>query len=111
MKLTAVLKERSGATADCSAGLNGSIACSAHQHVKDEKAADVEQQHGDRVGQPMLLALLVDAAEPIQSRLDRPQDRRQECALAVEDARHVPAERRHERDDDRAIERRSESSR
>jgi hypothetical protein len=27
MKLTAVLKERSSATADCSAGLNGSIAC------------------------------------------------------------------------------------
>ena len=103
MKLTAVLNERSGATADCSAGLNGSTRLQAHQRVEDEKAADVEEQHGDRVGQPMLLALLVDAAEPVERRLDRPQDRRQERALAVEDARHVAAERRHQRDDDRAV--------
>ena len=47
----------------------------AHQRVEDEKAADVEEQHGDRVGEPMLLALLVDAAEPVERGLDRPQDR------------------------------------
>ena len=65
----------------------------AHQRIEDEKAADVEEQHGDRVGQPMLLALLVDAADPVERRFDRPQHRRQERALAVEDARHVAAER------------------
>ena len=76
----------------------------AHQRVENEKAADMEQQHGDRVGQPVLLALLVDAAGPVDRRFDRPQHRRQECALAVEDARHVAAEHRRDRDDDRAIE-------
>ena len=79
-------------------------ALQAHQRIEDEEAADVEEQHGDRVGQPMLLALFVDAAEPVERRLDRPQDRRQEGALAVEDARHVAAERLHQRDDDRAEE-------
>jgi hypothetical protein len=57
------------------------------------KAADVKQQHRDRIGQPMLLALLVDAADPVKPGLDRPQDRRKERALAIEDARHIPAER------------------
>jgi hypothetical protein len=63
----------------------------------------MEQQHGDRIGQPMLFALLVDAADPVERALDRPQHRRQECALAIEHARHVAAERFDQRDDDRAI--------
>ncbi|MET4767190.1 hypothetical protein ABH973_000526 [Bradyrhizobium ottawaense] len=64
-----------------------------HHAVDDEEAADMEQQHGDRVGQPMLLALLVDAGDPVYAGLDRAQHRRQERPLAVEYARHVPAER------------------
>ena len=68
-----------------------------------KKPADMEQQHGDRVGQPVLLALFVDAARPVERRLDRPQHRRKKRALAVEHPRHVPAERLHQRDDDRAI--------
>ena len=75
----------------------------AHQNINDEKAADMEQQHGDRVGQPMLLAFFVDAAGPVDGGFDRPQHRRQERALAVEDARHVAAEHRRDRDDDRAV--------
>jgi len=63
----------------------------------------MKQQHGDRVGQPMLLAPFIDAADPVKPGFDRPQDRRQECTLAVEDARHVPAERFDQRDDDRAV--------
>jgi hypothetical protein len=73
-----------------------------HQRIKNQKAADMEQQHRDRIGQPMLLALLVDAADPVQADLDRPQHRGQQRALAVEDARHVPAERLGQRDQDRA---------
>ncbi|MGY3356551.1 hypothetical protein ACVWZK_003214 [Bradyrhizobium sp. GM0.4] len=69
-----------------------------HHAVDDEEAADMEQQHGDRIGQPMLLALLVDAGEPVDAGLDRTQHRRQEGPLAVEHARHVPAERFCERD-------------
>ena len=45
----------------------------------------------------MLLALFVDAAEPVEACLDRAQDRREKRALAVEHARHVGAERHHER--------------
>ena len=48
-------------------------------------------------------APLVDAADPVHADLDRPQHRRQECALAAEDAGHVPAERFDQRDDDRAV--------
>src|SRR6185312_8536312 len=53
--------------------------------------------------EPALLALLVDAADAIQQRLDRPQHRRQERTFAVEHARHVAAQDGRERDDDRAI--------
>ena len=77
----------------------------AHQGVKDQEAGDVEEQHGHRVGQPMLLALLVDAADPVQRRLNRPKHRGQECALALEDARHVAAERHDERGENREIDR------
>ena len=80
-------------------------ALQAQQGVEDQEAADMEEQHGDRVGQPILLPLLVDAAEAIEASLDRPQHRRQKGALAVEDSRHVPAERLHQRDNDRAIDR------
>ena len=73
-----------------------------HQRIEEEEAADVEQQHGDGIGQPVLLALLVDAGDPVEPGFDRAQNRRQECALAIEDARHVAAERLHQRDDDRA---------
>ena len=51
----------------------------------------------------MLLALVVNAADPVNPGLDRPQDRREKCALAIEDARHVPAERLGQRDDDGAV--------
>src|SRR5258708_21133045 len=64
----------------------------------------MEQQHRDRIGQPVLLAPLVNAANPVDPGLDRPQDRGEERALAIEDARHVPAERLDQRDDDCAVE-------
>ncbi len=75
-----------------------------HQGVEDQESADVEEQHGHRVGDPVLLAPFIDAAHPIKRRFDRPQDRRKERALAVEHARHVAAERNHQRGDDRAVE-------
>src|SRR6266446_4582794 len=46
----------------------------AHQRINDKEAADVEQQHRDRIGQPVLLAPLIDAANPVDPDLDRPQD-------------------------------------
>ena len=82
--------------------VEGQHGLQAHHAVDDEEAADMEQQHGDRVGQPMLLALLVDAGDPVDAGLDRTQHRREKRLLAVEHARHVPAERLCERDDDNA---------
>ncbi|OIQ70523.1 hypothetical protein GALL_478620 [mine drainage metagenome] len=73
-----------------------------HHRIKDEEAAGMKEQHGDRVGQPVLLALLVDTADPVKREFDRPKDRGQERALAIEHARHVPAERLGQCDDDRA---------
>ena len=75
----------------------------AHQRIENRKAADVEEQHGDRVGQPVLFAFLIDTRGAVERQFDRPQDRREKSALAIEDARHVGAEHRRERDDDRAI--------
>ena len=75
----------------------------AHQRIENEKSADMEKQHADRVGQPPLLAFLVDTCRAVEDQLDRPQNRGQKRALAVEDARHIGAEHRGDRHDDRAI--------
>ena len=63
----------------------------------------MKQQHGNDVGQPTLLALFLNSRRRIQCEFDRPQHRRQERALAIEDARHIRAEHRRDRDDNRAI--------
>ena len=52
----------------------------------------------------MLLAPVVDAANPVKTCFDGSQDRREEGALAVEDTRHIAAERHHESDNDGAVE-------
>ena len=75
-----------------------------HQAVDQQHAADMEQQHGDRIGQPVLLAFRIDAADPVDRALDRAQHGRQEGAFAVEYARHVPTERLCQRGDDDAVE-------
>ena len=103
MKLIAVLNDRSGATADCPAGLNGSTSCRRSKSIENGEAADMEQQHGDGIAEPALLPLLVDAAGAVKNRFDRHADGRQEGALAIEDARHVGAEHGRQRDDDGAI--------
>ena len=97
MKLIAVLKLRYSGTAGHALRIERQQALQAQQGIEDEETADMEEQHGDRVGEPILLALLVDAAEPIEAALDRPKDRREKSPFAVEDGRHVPAERLHQR--------------
>ena len=44
----------------------------------------------------------IDAGEPVDAGLDGTQHRRQECPLAVENARHVSAERLGQRNNDDA---------
>ena len=45
----------------------------AHQAVEDQKTAEMEEQHGDRIGEPMLLAPRIDTAGPVERRLNRLQ--------------------------------------
>ena len=67
------------------------------------KAADVEQQHADRVGHGMLLVALVNSGDFVDRTFNRPQNRGKKCALAIENAGHIGAKRRRDRDDNRAV--------
>ena len=51
----------------------------------------------------MLFFGLVHAADTIDAALDRSDDRRQESALALEDARHEQAKRLHANQDKREV--------
>ena len=51
-----------------SLGIERQVELRAHQHVENEQAADVEQQHADRVDQCVLFLALVDAGELVNSR-------------------------------------------
>ncbi len=73
-----------------------------HERVEHQKSGYLKQQHRDRVGQPMLFVAFVDAARPVKPALEWTQHGRKQCALAVEDARHVPPERSGHGDDHRA---------
>ena len=46
--------------------IEGQEALQAQQEIEAQKTPDVEEQHGDRIGEPMLLAALIDTAEPIK---------------------------------------------
>ena len=48
------------------------------QRVERDEAGDRKGDHRDRIDEPALLALLVDAGEAIEAALDRPQDGREE---------------------------------
>ena len=102
MKLIAVLKERSSAHGRLLRRIERQHGLKPHQRIKNEKAADMKEQHRDRIGDPVLLALFVDPADPVDRDFDRPQQWRQQRPLAFEHARHVPAERLGQRDDDGA---------
>ncbi len=67
----AVLKDESGGTAAMSCGLNSS-ACCGQQREQNYKPTDVEQQHRDGIGQPVLLSLFLDAGEAVEAEFNRP---------------------------------------
>ena len=85
--------------------IEGQHILEAEQGVQDQEPADMEEHHGDEVGDPALLLVLVDPGNLVEDALDGAQDRRQEGALAREDARHVAPEGLRECDDDRAVQR------
>ena len=75
------------------------------QQIKNDKAREAENQHGDCVGGPVLFVVLAHAANAVDDALQRFQKRRQQRALSVEHACHIAAERFRQRYDDGAEER------
>jgi hypothetical protein len=61
--------------------------------IEQEHARRAEKQHGDGVNLPVLLALLVHAAHPIDGALDRAEHRREPGASSVEDCVEIQAHR------------------
>ena len=64
--------------------------------------ADVKERHGNRIRQPVLLAVLIHLCDTVECGFHGAQHWRKERSLAIEHARHVPAERLGERNDDGA---------
>ena len=71
------------------------------QGVEREEAGDGKDDHRDRVGEPVLLARRVDARQPVEAALDRPEHRRQEVSFAGVGARDDSAEGNGARDHER----------
>ena len=61
--------------------------------IQEQHAYEAEDQHGDRVDEPLLLLLRVDAGEAIKQALDGNEDRREPGALPIEDLVQVQAHR------------------
>jgi hypothetical protein len=74
------------------------------QRIHSQESGRVEQQHRNRVGQPMLLASVVNARPAIEKHLNWPQYWRQPSLSAFKDRGHVAAERDSQRGENREIE-------
>ena len=106
MKLIEVLKARSDGAGEL-LRIERQRALQPLQGVERQETDDREGDHRRRVGEPALLARLVDASEAIENALDRPQDRREEIGLARIDFDDQAAQRnrgnQREREDDRDL--------
>jgi hypothetical protein len=69
------------------------ISLQAQQRVGEQRADDAEHQHGEGVGCPLHVLVFIDAEELVEESLDRPQNRCQKGALALEDPGHVGSQR------------------
>ena len=93
-KLIAVLKAERLADRRHALRIERQHACSRCSSIERDEAGKAEEQHGDRVDDPvLLLASRRRRTARRSAAFDRPQDGRQERPLAAEDARHVAAER------------------
>ncbi|CUX48836.1 hypothetical protein AGR3A_Lc130150 [Agrobacterium tomkonis CFBP 6623] len=73
-----------------------------HQRIKQDKTEKVEEQHGKRIGRPVLLFALACSGKGIEAALDRHKNRRKQGAFTTKNTRHIEAERLHQRKNDPA---------
>ena len=83
MKLEEVLKARSGATASKPRGFQRQKVLQPLQGVERQESGDGKDDHRDRVAEPVLLPRRVDARQPVEGALDRPEHGRQKVSFAV----------------------------
>ena len=60
----------------------------------------IEEQKGEGVLFPAALALLIDAGQPVDQPLQRPEHRAEQALLALVDLGHVGAQRLHQQRED-----------
>ncbi len=104
-KLTAVLNAESGETAPSARGIERQQVLQALQRVHGEEAREVEEEGRDGIPRPRHLARRIDAGQAVGEALGPPEHRREEGALAREDAGHELAQGLGERDQHRDVER------
>jgi hypothetical protein len=68
--------------------------------VDGQRAEQIERQHGQGIPRPVHLFGWVHTAHAIEQPLERPADGVEHRWLALEDARHVRAERLRQREQD-----------
>ena len=73
-----------------------------HQDIKQDKTEKVEEEHGKRIGRPVLFFAPTRPGKGIKAALDGCENRRKQGAFATKDTRHIEAERLHQRDNDPA---------
>ena len=82
------------------------MALKPQDRVHEQQHDEVEDDQRDHVARDAHLAVLVDATDPVDETLHRPQQEVEERALPPVDVRHVRAQRlrdeseKHEEDDD-----------
>ena len=75
------------------------------QRVERQEAYDRKGDHRHGVGEPVLLTLRIDAGQPVKPSLDGRENRAQNIAIALEDARQKAAQRDRRDHDERKYER------
>ena len=98
----AVLKASPGSIAVITGRIIGRIPGTAARNRERRKPAKLKNSIAARISGPMLFFPLIGSGNAVEASLNWNEDGRKKCAFAVENTRHVAAERLHEQNDDPA---------
>src|SRR5439155_23368513 len=84
--------------------IQGQELLTAKQGVEEKQADAVEHEYGDRIRAPGHLRARINSGHSIEKSLQPAQRAIQTASLVLINARHVPAERLHGRQQDKQIE-------